>query len=47
MGGTADEIKGLLERAHRGMGQVVFDSDPKKLVEKVLELIKKEKVVEI
>ena len=43
----ADEIKDILEKAHRGLGKVVFDSDPKKLVEKVLELIKKEKVVEI
>lgn len=46
-GGTTDEIKGLLEIAHRGMGKVVFDSDPKKLVERVIKLIKKEKVVEI
>lgn len=46
-GGMADEIKTLLEKAHRGMGKVVFDSDPQKLVEKVLELVKKEKIVEI
>ncbi len=46
-GGMAEEIKDLLQKAHRGMGKVVFDSDPKKLVEKVVELVKKEKVVEI
>ncbi len=46
-GGMADEIKGILEKARRGMGKVVFDPDPQKLVEKVLQLIKKEKVVEI
>lgn len=45
-GGMADEVKGILEKAHRGMGKVVFDPDPKKLVEKVLQLVKKEKVVE-
>ena len=45
-GGIADEIKGILEKARRGFGRVVFDSDPKKLVEKIIVLIKKEKVVE-
>ena len=43
-GGAADEIKGIIEKAHRGKGKVVFDPDPKKLVEKVVELIKKEKI---
>ncbi len=46
-GGMADEINDLLLKAHRGMGKVVFDSDPKKLIEKVFELVKKEKVEEI
>lgn len=46
-GGMADEMKDIIEKAHRGKGKVVFDSDPKKLVEKVMELVKKEKVVEI
>lgn len=45
-GGIADEVKALLEKAHRGMGRVVFDSDPAKLLERVTELVKKEKVVE-
>ena len=45
-GGMADEIEGILKKAHRGMGKVIFDSDPKKLVEKLLEIVKKEKVVE-
>ena len=43
---TDDVIKKIIEEGHRGTGKVVFDSDPKKLVEKVIELIKKEKVVE-
>lgn len=46
-GGMADEIKVLLEKAHRGMGKVVFDSDPAELVKKIIALVKEEKVVEI
>jgi uncharacterized protein (TIGR00725 family) len=43
---TDDVIKKIIEEAHRGNGKVVYDEDPKKLVEKVIELVKKEKVVE-
>ena len=46
-GGMADELKDILNKAHRGQGGVIFDSDPGKLVKKVIGLIKKEKVVEI
>ena len=46
-GGMADELKDILNKAHRGMGKTIFDSDPQKLVEKVLELVKKEKVITI
>jgi len=46
-GGIADELKGILEKSHRGMGKVVFDSNPKKLLETVLELVRKEKEVEL
>lgn len=45
-GGMADEIESILKKAHRGMGKVVFDSDPKTLVQKVIAHIKKEKVEE-
>lgn len=45
-GGIADEIKGILEKAHRGAGNVVFDPDPKHLVEKIILLVQKEKVKE-
>ena len=45
-GGMADELEDILKKGHRGMGKVVFDSDPKKLVEKIFVLIKKEKIVE-
>ncbi|OHA00604.1 MAG: hypothetical protein A3H71_02850 [Candidatus Sungbacteria bacterium RIFCSPLOWO2_02_FULL_48_13b] len=46
-GGVADEIRDIVENAHRGPGKIVYDSDPKTLVEKVLELVRKEKVMEI
>jgi len=46
-GGMADEIREILQKAHRGMGKVVFDSDPETLVKKVIDLITKEKVGEV
>lgn len=42
-GGMADELKDIMDKAHRGPGKVVFDSDPKKLLEKVVALIEKDK----
>ncbi len=42
-GGVADEIQGIIEKMHRGPGKVVYDTDPKELVRKVIELIDKEK----
>lgn len=44
---TDDVIKKIIEEGHRGEGKIVYDSDPKRLVEKVMTLVKKEKVVEI
>jgi len=46
-GGTADMIRELLPKLHKGSGKVVYDKDPKKLVKKVIEFVKKEKVVHI
>ncbi|MEX2007972.1 MAG: hypothetical protein WD850_00495 [Candidatus Spechtbacterales bacterium] len=46
-GGTADEVRGLVGKLYRGSGKIVYDTDPKRLVEKVLELVKKEKVIEL
>lgn len=46
-GGTADLIRELLPKMNKGEGKVVFDTDPKTLIEKVLELVKKEKVIDI
>ncbi|MEI6479746.1 MAG: hypothetical protein WCO21_02910 [bacterium] len=41
-GGTADYIRELLEKSHRGSGNVSFSSDPAELIEKVLATIKEE-----
>jgi len=40
---TDDTIRTILERAHRPNEKVIFDSDPKALVERVIELVEKEK----
>lgn len=42
-GGTADEIRKLVKKMHKGSGKIVYDKDPKKLIKKVINLIKKEK----
>jgi len=43
-----DEIfREVVEKSYRGPGKIVYDSDPKRLVEKVLEMVRKEKVIEI
>lgn len=41
-GGTADELKGIVAKMHRGLGKVVYDVDPKKLLDKVVELIEED-----
>ena len=42
-GGTADEIKGIVDKMHRGPGTIVYDSDPSRLLDQIVELIEKEK----
>jgi len=42
-GGTADLVKYLLKRPHRKGASLVYDKDQKKLIQKLIELIKKEK----
>ncbi|MFH1461164.1 MAG: hypothetical protein ABIF84_01970 [Patescibacteria group bacterium] len=44
-GGTADMVKEIVENSHRGPGKIIYDSDPKKLVEKLVKLINKEKEI--
>ena len=46
-GGTADMVKDIVERANRGPGKIIYEEDPKILVEKVITLVRKEKIVEI
>jgi uncharacterized protein (TIGR00725 family) len=42
-GGTADKIKQIATGPYRGVKKVIYDSDPKILVKKLVDLIKKEK----
>jgi hypothetical protein len=42
-GGTADMIPSLTNRPHKRRGVIVYDSDPKKLVQKLVREIKKGK----
>lgn len=44
-GGASDMIKEIVKKSHRGPGKIVYDSDPKTLLLKLLKLVKKEKVV--
>ncbi len=38
-GGTADMIKEIIKKSHRGPGNVIFSSDPKELVRKIAAVI--------
>jgi len=40
-GGTADMIKDIVSKSHRGPGKIVYDKDPKELVAKLLALLEK------
>ena len=42
-GGTADLVRDLIPKLHRGPGNIVYDANPKNLIEKVIELIDKGK----
>ncbi len=44
-GGMADMMEDILQKSHRGKGKVVFDSDPSKLLDKVVDLIEKEEEI--
>lgn len=45
-GGMADMIEEIIAKSHRKDAKVIYDSDPKNLIERLLVLVKKEKVVE-
>jgi uncharacterized protein (TIGR00725 family) len=42
-GGITEEIRRIIDVANKGMGKVIFERDPEKLVKLVIERIKKEK----
>jgi uncharacterized protein (TIGR00725 family) len=42
-GGTADMIRGLLSKPHRQGAPVIYDEDPKKLVQRLVKLIQQYK----
>ncbi len=42
-GGVADQIAEIVKKGNRGPGKIVYSSNPKELVAKLIELIKKEK----
>jgi uncharacterized protein (TIGR00725 family) len=42
-GGTADKIRKIATGPYRGVKKIVYERDPKKLVKKLIEMIKKEK----
>lgn len=46
-GGTADMIREIIKKGHRGSGNIVYDTDPKALVERLIEVIDKEKIVPV
>ncbi|MEK7619179.1 MAG: hypothetical protein AAB416_02980 [Patescibacteria group bacterium] len=46
-GGTSEMIREIILKGHRGPGKTVYDPDPKILIDKVIALIDKEKVVPI
>lgn len=46
-GGTADQIREIVKRAHRGEGKIVYDDNPRRLVAKVIQLVRKEKLIKI
>ncbi len=46
-GGTTDMVKEIVANCHRGPGKIVYDSNPKNLIEKLLKLVDKEKAVAI
>lgn len=42
-GGTADKIKFIATGPYRGVNKIIYDKDPKKLVQRLIKLIEKDK----
>jgi uncharacterized protein (TIGR00725 family) len=43
---TDELLKEIVEKAHRGPGKIVYEAQPKMIVEKIIELIRKEKIID-
>lgn len=43
-GGTADMIQGIVEKAHRGPGKIIFSDQPAVLLDKLLAMIEEEEL---
>jgi len=43
LGGTADMIRDILKQGYRGTQHTIYDDDPKRLIKRLIELIKKDK----
>jgi len=39
-----EEIKMILSKGHRPNDHIIFDTDPKRLVERILEMVRKDKI---
>lgn len=46
-GGSTELIKDIIEKSHRGPAKIIYEDDPKILVEKIMDLVKKEKLVKV
>jgi len=44
---TDEVLKNIIEHAHRANDKIIFDTDPKALVDKVIEMVKKEKAIQL
>lgn len=42
-GGTADELRGIVDKMHRGPGRIVYSNDPKELLDGLVKEIEKDK----
>lgn len=42
-GGTADMVKSIIKKTHRGPGKIVYNSNPKKLISELIKLVEKKR----
>lgn len=46
-GGEADQIQDIVAKGNRGSGKIIYDDDPEKLIARLIEMIKKEKDIDV